>query len=199
MALVKTVFETKLKLIFAAMLDGSKTDAWMAEQMATEIQAYILSGQASTTDGGAAPAGAYAGAGVGTMEIDADDLKSKLQTTFEAQYNNDDLAAHIAADIDDVCKADKTVSITSTGTVTIPAGGTSPFSGPGEGKFSGDKTLIEITLKACYASMNNMSIGGDDYHAAQFATGLVSYLTSGTISINLKPPFVSGTGSGDLS
>jgi hypothetical protein len=199
MALVKTVFEPALKGIFAAMLDGSKNDAWMAEQIASAIQSYVGSGQATTTDGGAAPAGAYVGAGVGTMAINADDLKSKLKNTFEAAYTNDDLAAHMASDNDDVCKADDTVTTTSAGTVTTPVGATSPFSGPGKGNFTGTKASIETILKTCFAAMNNMSKGGDDYFAAQFAVAVDSYLKAGTISVTLQAPFVSGAGSGGLS
>jgi len=199
MALVKTVFETTLKGIFAMMLDGSKTNAWMAEQIANAIKAYAGSGQASTTDGGAAPAGVYVGAGAGTMAINADDLKSKLKTTFEAAYTNDDLAAHIASDIDDVCKADDTITTVSAGTVTTPVGATSPFSGPGKGKFTGTKAVIETVLKACFSTMNSMSVGGDDYFAAQFAVAVDSYLKAGKISVTLQPPFVSGAGEGAMS
>jgi len=219
MALVKTVFETKLKSIFAEMQDGSKTDAWMAEQIATAIQTYVSSGQVTTTDSGAAPAGSYAGAGVGIMEIDKNDVEedvideeeieedvldednlgSKLTNTFESEYNNDDLAAHIATDIDDVCKADDTVTTTSSGTVTTPSGATSPFSGTGKGKFSGVKTTIETTLKTCFATMNNMSQGGDDYLAVQLASAVDAYLKAGAVNIDLQAPFVSGAGSGGLS
>jgi hypothetical protein len=199
MALVKTVFETTLKGIFAMMPDGSKTNAWMAEQIANAIKAYAGSGQASTTDGGAAPAGVYVGAGAGTMAINADDLKSKLKITFEAAYTNDDLAAHIATDIDDACKADDTITTASAGTVTTPAGAASPFSGPGKGRFTGTKATIETVLKACFSTMNSMSKGGDDYFAAQLATAVDTYLKAGTISVNLQAPFVSGTGSGGLS
>jgi hypothetical protein len=199
MALVKTVLETTLKGIFVAMQDGSKNDAWMAEQIATAIQTYINSGQVSTTDSGAAPAGSYTGAGVGSMVIDGASLKDKLKATFEAGYNNDDLAAHIAADNDDVCKTDNTVSTTSTGRVTIPGAGTSPFSGPGKGKFTGDKDDIITVLKNCFNQMNNISQGGDDYLAFHLASAVDFYLKAGDISINLQTPFVSGSGSGGLS
>jgi hypothetical protein len=199
MALVKAVLETALKGIFAAMPDGSKTDAWMAGQAAAAIQAYAGSGRVSTADGGEAPAGSYAGTGAGTMAVNAGGLESKLKTSFEAAYTDDDLAAHIASDIDDVCTADNAVATTSAGTVTIPAGGASPFSGPGKGKFTGAKAIIETALKACFAAMNGMAQGGDDYFAAQFASAADSYLKAGTISVGLQAPFVSGAGSGGLS
>jgi hypothetical protein len=134
------------------------------------------------------------------MTINADTLKNDLQTTFEAKYSNDDLAAHMATDIDNACKADNTVSTTSTGTVTTPSGATSPFSGPAQGKFTGSKSTIESKLKTCFSAMNDMSSGGNDYYAAQFASAIDSYLKAGTISVTLKvPPFASGSGSGKIA
>jgi len=199
MALAKSVFETKLKNIFAMMQDGSKTDAWLAEQIAVAIKEFGVSGKVATIDGGAAPAGVYVGDGDGTMTINDGDLKNKLKTTFESAYSNDDLAVHIATDIDEVCTADDTVTTTSVGTVTTPAGATSPFSGQGKGKFTGTKTIIEAILKTCFLTMNSMSAGGDDYLATQFATAVDSYFKAGTINVTLKAPFISGTGSGGLS
>jgi hypothetical protein len=199
MALVKTTLETRLKQIFASMQDGSKDDAWMAAQVSDAIKTYILTGQAVTADTGVAPAGSYAGAGVGTMTINKDNLKSDLQSTFEAAYENDALAAHMADDSDNACKADNTVSTTSTGVVTTPAGVSSPFSGPGQGKFAGTKATIENILKACFSAMNNMSSGGDDYLAAQIASAMDSYLKAGSVSVTLKSPFASGFGKGTIA
>ncbi|GHV79117.1 hypothetical protein AGMMS49944_09080 [Spirochaetia bacterium] len=200
MALVTTTLETALLAAFLAMnsmSDGG--DAYCADKMSAAIKAFILTGQVTTTDTGAAPAGSYSGAGVGTMTIDADSLKSDLQSTFQAKYSNNDLAAHMATDIDSACKADKTVKTTSTGTVTIPAGGTIPFSGPGEGKFTGTKSSIETTLKACFSAMDNMATGGNQYYAAQLASAVNSYLKAGAISVTLKSPFISGSGSGVIA
>jgi Flp pilus assembly pilin Flp len=202
MALVKSTLEADLKAMFEAMnsiLDGSG-DEYEAQEMAEAIKTYILTGQVSTTDGGAAPAGTYTGAGTGTMTIDADALKTSLQSTFEAAYGNDDLAAHMATDIDNACKAADTVTITSAGTVTTPSGATSSFSGPGKGKFTGDKSTIETKLKACFSAMNGMiSGGGNDYYAAQLAEAVDKYLKEGTISVTLKSPFTSGAGSGAIA
>jgi hypothetical protein len=185
MPLVKTTLETKLKQIFQTMQDGSKDDAWMAAQVSDAIKTYVLTGIVSTADTGAAPAGSYAGAGVGAMTINKDNLKSDLQSTFEAAYENNALAAHMATDSDTACKADNTVSTTSTGLVTTPVGVSSPFSGPGQGKFAGAKAAIENILKACFSAMNNMSSGGDDFLAAQFATAVDSYLKAGSLSTTL--------------
>jgi hypothetical protein len=198
MALAKATLETKLKSMFASMRDGSKTNAWMASRIAAEIKTYILAGQVSTTDAGAAPAGAYAGAGAGAMTIDSSSLGNALKTTFEAAYGNDDLAAHIATDINAVCAASDTVSTNTTGTVTIPAGGASPFAGTGKGKFTGAKAAIETALEACFAAMNTMSQGGDDYFAARLAAGLDAYLKAGSVSVILRSP-LAGSGTGAIA
>jgi hypothetical protein len=200
MALVTTTLETALLAAFLAMNSMSEGgDAYCADKMSSAIKTFILTGQVTTTDTGAAPAGSYAGSGVGTMTIDADSLKSDLQSTFQAKYSNNDLATHMATDIDNACKADNTVNTTSTGTVTIPAGGTIPFSGPGVGKFTGTKSSIEMTLKACFSAMNNMATGGNQYYAAQLAAAVNSYLKAGSINVTLKPPFLSGSGSGKIA
>jgi hypothetical protein len=198
MALPKSALETKLKSVFASMRDGSKTNAWMASQIAAEIKTYILAGQVSTTDTGAAPAGAYAGAGSGTMTVNDSNLGSALKTAFEAAYGNDDLAAHIATDIHAACTAGDTVSTSTTGTATTPAGVSSPFAGIGKGKFTGAKTTIETTLKSCFAAMNTMTQGGDDYFAAQLAAAVDAYLKAGSVSVTLQPP-LAGTGSGAIA
>ncbi|MHB9293114.1 hypothetical protein Holit_02234 [Hollandina sp. SP2] len=198
MALVKSVLETKLQSLFASMRDGSKTDVWMASQIAEEIKSYILTGQVSTIDAGAGPAGAYAGAGSGIMSINKGNLGNALQTTFEAASGNDDLAAHIAADINAACTASDTVSTNTKGTVTTPAGASSPFAGTGKGKFTGNKAVIETALKACFAAMNSMSEGGDDYFAAQLAAAVDAYLKAGSVSVTLQSP-LTGTGAGAIA
>jgi hypothetical protein len=200
MALIPTTLQTALAQIFNAM-NAMPTggDAYCAEQMAAALKIFILTGQVATVDSGAAPTGSYTGAGLGTLTIDADSLADALESTFNAMYKNDDLAEHLATTIDTTCKADNTVKVTSAGTVVNPAGGTTPFSGPGEGEFTGVKGAIAAALKTCYAAMNTMATGGNDYYAAQLAAALSAYLTTGTVNVTLRPPFVSGSGKGKIA
>jgi hypothetical protein len=198
--MVPLTLQTALTKIFLDMNSITEDgDGYKASEMAKALKDFTLTGQVSTTDTGAAPAGAYTGAGVGTMTIDADVLTEDLLTTFTAGYTNDGLADHIATDIDNACSEDGIVKTTSTGTVVIPAGGTSPFSGPGEGKFKGDKSTIASLLKACFSTMNGMAAGGNEYYAAQLALAYHAYLAAGQISVTLKPLFVSGSGSGGIT
>jgi hypothetical protein len=202
MALVPAAFEKDLKAIYAAMdsiMDGSGND-YQAKEAAKAIEKYILTGQTSTTDSGAAPAGSYSGKGTGTMTIDAGALESALKITFNAGSDNPTIAANMATDIDNACKADNTVSETSSGTVTTSSGATIGFSGPAIGKFSGTKTKISAPLAACFEAMNGMMTGGgNDYYAAQFAAALTDYLTEGTITVQLNTPFSSGSGNGKIA
>jgi hypothetical protein len=199
MALVATTLQTDLLTAYLAMNSIEEGgDEYEAEKVSQAIKKYILTGDTATTDTGAAPAGAYAGAGVGKMTIDASKLEKDLLVTYQAKYGDDDLADAIATDIDNACKADDTVQETSTGLVTIGVG-TSNFSGPAVGKFIGTKSLISTPLKTCFKSMKGMLAGGNELYAQVLSTAVDAYLKAGTISVQLKPPFLSGSGSGKIT
>lgn len=201
MALVVSTLQSALQATFLAMndiTDGSG-DRYMADNVAENIKTYILTGDTTTTDAGAAPAGTYAGSGKGKMTIDDSSLADDLYSTFTAGYDNNGLASHMAADIDKECSANDTVSETSKGTVTTPSGATSSFAGPAQGKFSGNKATIESKLKACFSSMDEMTSGGNEYFAQEMASAIDSYLKAGSISVTLKSPFLSGTGGGTIA
>jgi hypothetical protein len=132
------------------------------------------------------------------MSINDGNLGSALKTTFEAAYGNDDLAAHGAADINAACTAGDTVSTNTTGMATTPSGASSPLAGTGKGKFTGAKAAIETMLKACFAAMNTMTQGGDDYFAAQLVAAVDTYLKAGSVSVTLQPP-LTGTGAGAIA
>jgi len=201
MALVSALLQADFLTTFLAMntiVEGG--DEYQAKKMAQDIKKFILTGQTTTTDTGAAPAGSYSGKSVGTMTIDNSQLEEDLLNTFNAKYNDDDLADHMATDIDNACKDADTVKATSSGTVTTPAGVSSNFSGPAIGKFAGTKTLISTPLKTCFKSMTGMLVGGNELYAQVLATAIDAYLKAGKITVNLSvPPFASGSGSGGIA
>jgi hypothetical protein len=172
---------------------------FMAEGFAKAIFDYISGGQTSTTDSGSAPAGSYSGTGIGTMAISEAGLADAFEATFVAGYANNELADKIAEDDDNASSADDTVTETSTGTVTTPSGATSSFSGPAKGDFAGSKSIISTALKACFASMDSISEGGNEKFAQEFAAAIHAYMTGGSISVELKAPFISGSGSGGIA
>jgi hypothetical protein len=197
MALVVTLLETDISASFMAMNDivegGNK---YKAEKIAEAIKKYILAGVTNTNDTGVAPGGSYTGKSVGTMTIPESQLKDDLLSTFEAGYGDDDYAEHMATDIDNACSANNTVQATSTGTVTSTG---SSFSGTAVGKFSGDKTIISTPLKTCFQSMIGMLAGGNDLYAKILSTAIDAYMKAGTIKVELKTPFISGSGSGKIT
>jgi hypothetical protein len=193
----KSTLEAKLKLIFYAMQDGSKTDAWMAGQISAELKVYILTGDVATIDAGTAPAGAYTGSGTGKMTIDSEDLEEDLTETFESTALNSYLAAHMADDIDAACGAEGTVETATAGTASAPPV-VSPAAGKGEGEFSGTEETMETLLLLCFETMNLMPAGGDDYFAAQLATAADTYLKAGKINVTLLLP-LAGSGEGAIS
>ena len=200
MALVSATLQTDLYSAFNAMNDitDDSGNRYMAEKVAKAISDFVRTGQVTSTDAGTAgDGGVYAGSGTGSMQISESNLKSKLQTTFEAKYENNDLATHIASDIDDVCSASNTCSTTTTGTSTISGSSPHPASGSGKGTFTGAKSTIETKLKSCFSSMNSMVTGGNMYFAQEFAVAVYNYLKNGTIAITLQAP-MSGAGSGGI-
>lgn len=200
MALVSATLQADLYSAFNAMNDitDDSGNTYMAEKVAKAISDFVKNGQVTSTDAGtASDSGVYAGSGTGSMQISESNLKSKLQTTFEAKYENNDLATHIASDIDDVCSASNTCSTTTTGTSTIPGSSPHPASGSGKGTFTGAKATIETKLKSCFSSMNSMVTGGNIYFAQEFAVAVYNYLKNGTIAITLQAP-MSGSGTGGI-
>lgn len=200
MALVSATLQADLYSAFNAMNDitDDSGNRYMAEKVAKAISDFVRTRQVTSTDAGTAgDGGVYAGSGTGSMQISESNLKSKLQTTFEAKYENNDLATHIASDIDDVCSASNTCSTTTTGTSTIPGTSPHPASGSGKGTFTGAKATIETKLKSCFSSMNSMVTGGNMYFAQEFAVAVYNYLKNGTIAITLQAP-MSGEGSGGI-
>jgi hypothetical protein len=200
MALVVVTLQADLLSAYLSMNSVKEGgNEYQAEKVSQAIKKYILTGETATADTGAAPVGGYAGAGSGKMTIDASLLEQYLLATFQGKYSDDDLADYIATDIDNACKADDTVQETSTGTVTTPSGASSNFYGPAVGKFFGQKTLISTPLKACFSLMKGMFAGGNELYAQVFSAAVDAYLKDGTISVQLKPPFVSGSGSGKIA
>jgi hypothetical protein len=199
-ALDVSALQADLLAAFTAM-NGMENggNEYHAEKMAEAVKKYILAGEVSTGDSGVAPAGVYAGTGSGVMAIDDSGLKAALQTTFEAAYGDSGLADHMAADIDGACAAEETVDETSSGTVTLPDGKTLPFSGPATGMFAGDAALIAAPLKACFQAMTGMLEGGNAYYAARLADAVDTYMKAGSVTVELKAPFISGQGTGGIA
>jgi hypothetical protein len=122
MALNPATLQTALLSIFNAMNDmTSGGDRFFADEAASAMKTFILTGQVATADSGSAPAGVYTGTGTGTMTIDDRTLADDLFSTFTAEHGNNDLADHIATDVDKSCKRDNIVATNSTGAASEAA------------------------------------------------------------------------------
>ena len=89
MALVSATLQADLYSAFNAMnnITDDSGNRYMAEKVAKAISDFVRTGQVTSTDSGTAgDGGVYAGSGTGSMQISESNLKSKLQTTFEAKY-----------------------------------------------------------------------------------------------------------------
>jgi hypothetical protein len=198
MALTPALLQTALLAIFNAMNTiTSDGDRYFADEAAAAVKAFILAGQVATTDSGSVPAGAYTGAGVGSMTIDDGPLADSLFSTFTSGYGDDDLADHIAADIDSACTKENTVTTASTGTAS-GSNGPVPFACAGKGKFSGTKSSLANSLKSCFSAMSGMTSGGNEYFAEQFSAAINAWLQAGSVSVQLQSP-ASGSGSGKIT
>ncbi|MDR2150137.1 MAG: hypothetical protein LBO67_04850 [Spirochaetaceae bacterium] len=174
-------------------------DRYFADEFSTALKDFILTGEVATLDKGTTPAGSYRGVGTGKMLIDSNNLGSALYDTFINKIGNDALAEWIATTIDDVCKVDDTIKGATVGMLTPPSGTSVPFAGTSKGKFEGDKSFIEMALRACFSTMNSMLEGGDAYFAEIFADTVYTYLISGKVETVLDPPFTEGGGTGVIA
>ena len=200
MALVYLSLQEEFLRIFITMKNMHKNgDAFMAQECATAIMKYILSGTVSTTDSGSGSAGgSYVGHGTGTMSINSTLLSNKLLSTFNAKCNEVELARNMASDINSVCTMSGTVSTVSVGESTTGSS-VYPDGGNGSGNFSSQENIIFLNLKSCFDAMRNIHNGqGDMFFAQEFAKAVDSYLKSGKITITRIPPLVA-TGIGSIS
>ncbi len=203
MPFVASTLETQLKAIFTAMNNMTEGgDNYLATNMALAIKTFVLTGVASTVDVGTVSiVNAYAGAGTGTMNIDNTTLANSLLSAFNAQKNNpndDALATDIADSIHEVATKKDTIITSTVGTLTNPSGVVTPYAGTGKGTFSGSSAPLAQLLKSTFASMKDLSEGGNDIFALQMSLGVLQYFRLGVVSVVLDTP-ITGTGTGVIA
>lgn len=176
-------------------------DEYMATECSRVIHEYILGGDVSTIDAGTGTptSSVYSGKGDGTMNINSANLKNLLYNTFIAQYDITALAKGIADDINSVCSESNIIQTTTKGTSTFSY---PPYSsvdgGVGKGSFTSQKSIIQLKLQSCFATMNHMTKNGNMYLAQEIASAIDNYLKSGRVSVTLQTP-LNGKGEGTIS
>jgi hypothetical protein len=133
-------------------------------------------------------------------------LKSALVSAFNAMSDADDGNAVFAEKV-----AAAAADYAGSGTVTTADAGAIPsgvFAGAGTGSFSCDASLAESIISAACEAMNSMKTGGNEYLAAQmasgfhamFAAGRVETTVTGTVTPPSAPPVpFAGSASGVLT
>lgn len=212
MALVDTTLQTAIMSIFTSM--GSMTsggDRYLAKNLALAIKNFVLTASVATTDTGTVTTtSAYAGSGTGLpgcFVIDNSSLETSLYNTFTKEnVTNEDIANGIANAINSACSKSNIISTTTLGVLTPPPPATpiSPYSGTGQGTFTGNKSIIsqkflgQPGVKGTFEKMQNMTSGGDTLFAADFASAVGSYLRGGVVNVTLNAP-ITGSGAGSVS
>lgn len=199
-----TVLEEVIEGIFSVMTTMTEGgDLYMAQELAKAIKSYLLTAITNTVDAGTvAETSVYAGKGTGvagSYVIDSATLQSNLYSVFtKNKVTNDEIADGIANAVNTACTKKDAISINTVGTLTLPNGASSNYSGTGKGTFSGDKTTIASSLKSVFTEMNKKTSGGDAYFAKELAKAIGDYIRAGNVTNTLDDP-ITGSGSGKIT
>lgn len=200
MSLNMSALKENLVQAFQSMKDGD--DSAFAKKVSEAIANHIKTGQITTVDAGSVPAGAFTGAGIGTMTVDASILEGVLLAACESMTamsvgGNAILAAQLAAGMDVMTGAGQ-IKTTITGVVVTPSGVSVPLAGSGKGKFTGVSVPIIAAVNGACNAMEMLSEGGDSVLAEAIATSITAYLQSGVITVQGLPPVVGSVGTGAM-
>ena len=200
MSLNMAALKENLVQAFQSMKDGD--DAVFAKKVSEAIANHIKTGQITTVDAGSVPAGAFTGAGIGTMTVDASILEGVLLTACQSMATmsaggNAVLAAQLAAGMDAMTNAGLIKTMITGATVT-PAGVSVPLAGSGKGKFTGVSAPIIAAVNGACSAMETISEGGDSVLAETIAASITAYLQSGIITVQGLPPLAGSVGTGAM-
>lgn len=200
MSLNMSALKENLVQAFQSMKDGD--DAVFAKKVSEAIANHIKTGQITTVDAGSVPVGAFTGAGIGTMTVDASILEGVLLTACQSMSamsagGNAVLAAQLAAGMDAMTGAGQ-IKTTITGVVVTPAGVSVPLAGIGQGTFTGVSAPIIGAVNAACSTMKTISEGGDSVLAEAIAASITAYLQSGIITVQGLPPLAGSVGTGAM-
>jgi len=138
------------------------------------------------------------------MGLVASTLKSDLASAFNAMNNGDNkvFSQRVSAAVKKFAE--------SGSIATVDAGGVSAgaFAGAGTGKITVDDSICEKIVYAACMRMNDMRSGGNEYLAAQLATGIDTMIAAGEVKTDVSgtvtPPSgssfpLSGTATGKMT
>lgn len=184
MAFSQSALQAELLSVFSSMTDGDNTV--FSSGVSTALKNFVCSGTPVTTDAGAVPAGAFAGASTGgSITADSSGCEGILQEACEAMVDgskdNDFLAGKIAEALQNLTDGAEVVT-NVTGTATPPSSSPIPLSGTARGTIQCVTAPVEAGLKSCFSAMVDMTEGGDEYFASRLASLTFTCLTTGVVS-----------------
>lgn len=209
MAFVVTKLENDLKKVFSDMKDAGEnvTVDMFTNGIAQACADFVQTGSVTTVDVGAIPAGTFTGSGTGQITVQASLLKSALDIACNAMSSmpegGDDVLANALGSGMFAMSGAAVVDTNIVGTVVSPSGVPSPISGTGKGTIVCVQAPLVSSITSCFSLMKqnagNEGFDGDSYFASELAKAVLSYWTSGTITVNGLAPLVGSVGSGTVA
>lgn len=206
MPFVSATLENDLKKVFKDMKDAGEdaSDDDFADGIAAACKAFGETGMVTTTDVGAVSAGAFTGAGTGTLKLDDSLMASPIKSACSSMKNMTEggdnvLAAAIGNGLMAMTSAGE-VNTNVTGTVIPPNPPTPvPLAGTAKGTITCVPAPVISGLQAAYASMKSMTDGGDDFLASQMATLINAYFAAGIIATQGSGALAGSIGTGVIA
>jgi hypothetical protein len=198
MSLPVSDFEDALKAVFN---DMSGDDRHFSDGFAAAVKNYAESGDIATVDAGTVSAGVFAGAGKGSITVEASDCADIVYAgtqTMAGKGGNDVLAEKMAEGVDTMI-ANGAVKTDVSGICTPPSGSPFTLSGSAEGTMTGIPFPMETSFFSAFEAMSGMSEGNNDYMAAQCAIAITAYLQASVVNTQGKDALSGSTGTGKMS
>lgn len=209
MAFVVTKLENDLKKVFSDMKDAGEnvTIDMFTNGIAQSCADFVQTGSVTTVDAGAIPAGAFTGSGTGQITVQASLLKSALDIACNAMAGmtegGDDVLANALGSGMFAMSSAAVVDTNIVGTVVSPSGVPSPISGTGKGMIVCVQASLVASMQACFNVMKqnagNDQFDGNSHFASELSKAVLTYWTSGTITVNGLAPLVGSVGSGTVA
>jgi hypothetical protein len=201
MALAVSTLQRDFFDAFRSMTDGD--DAVFADKVSAAADKYAESGGITTTDAGTIPAGAFTGAGTGSITCDASIAKKIILAACNAMQNmttggNEYLAAQLAAGIHSMVAAGQ-VKTNVTGTAVPPGSSPMPMAGAAAGSMTGVPAPMRAAFLAAFTAMDSMREDGDQYMARQMAAAVDAYLKAAVVNTRGSAALAGSTGAGNMA
>lgn len=209
MAFVVTKLENDLKKVFSDMKDAGEnvTIDMFTNGIAQACADFVQTGSVTTVDVGAIPAGTFTGSGTGQITVQASLLKSALDIACNAMSSmpegGDNVLANALGSGMFAMSSAAVVDTNIVGTVVSPSGVPSPISGTGKGTIVCVQAPLVSSITSCFSLMKqnagNEEFDGDAHFASELSKAVLTYWTSGVITVNGLAPLVGSVGSGTVA